>query len=388
MADPDGGASPRSDMEPTDQNVTSVAKDPPDATSLGALDVTPKPVEAPEAAEGSAQETAVARAPVAPPPVAAIPQFDVVRVEPSGEAVLAGRGSPGARVEIIANGEVIAEAEAGPTGEWVVVPDRPFPPGANDITARARLADGPAVDSEEKVAIAVPERPDGGMLIIRNRPNAPSEVLLDTTRPPPAAEPPLAAEQMPEVARLPFAIEAVEAEDRAVFVAGAGTAGAAVRVYADNSHLGDTVVGETGRWLFQGDNTLPSGDVTIRADMMDQGGTVVSRAEVPFSRPHRMSSAEPGETAGDTPETASSGTPRPTELAAADPKANRDDAQKPTTVIIRRGDNLWTIARRTYGRGIRYTIIFEANTDQIRNPHLIFPGQVFKLPENGDGAGN
>ena len=57
----------------------------------------------------------------------------------------------------------------------------------------------------------------------------------------------------------------------------------------------------------------------------------------------------------------------------------------PRSVIIRSGDNLWTISRRTYGRGIRYTTIYQANNDQIRNPHLIYPGQVFVLPE-GDTA--
>ena len=52
--------------------------------------------------------------------------------------------------------------------------------------------------------------------------------------------------------------------------------------------------------------------------------------------------------------------------------------------IIRRGDNLWTIARRVYGRGIRYTTIYEANTGQIRDPDRIYPGQIFALPENPD----
>jgi nucleoid-associated protein YgaU len=50
--------------------------------------------------------------------------------------------------------------------------------------------------------------------------------------------------------------------------------------------------------------------------------------------------------------------------------------------IIRRGDNLWTIARRVYGRGVKYTTIYEANTGQIRDPNRIYPGQVFALPEN------
>jgi len=49
--------------------------------------------------------------------------------------------------------------------------------------------------------------------------------------------------------------------------------------------------------------------------------------------------------------------------------------------IIRSGDNLWTIARRVYGAGIRYTQIYQANAGQIRDPDLIYPGQVFDLPE-------
>ena len=49
-------------------------------------------------------------------------------------------------------------------------------------------------------------------------------------------------------------------------------------------------------------------------------------------------------------------------------------------MIIRRGDNLWRIARRNYGRGIKYQAIYAANSDRIDNPHWIFPGQVFVIP--------
>lgn len=49
--------------------------------------------------------------------------------------------------------------------------------------------------------------------------------------------------------------------------------------------------------------------------------------------------------------------------------------------IIRHGDNLWTIARRVYGSGLSYMTIYQANSDQIRDPHWIYPGQVFDLPK-------
>lgn len=65
------------------------------------------------------------------------------------------------------------------------------------------------------------------------------------------------------------------------------------------------------------------------------------------------------------------------------PEENRFASGK---AIIRRGDNLWTIARRVYGEGIRYTTIYEANADQIRDPHWIYPGQVFDLPQTAPEA--
>ena len=58
------------------------------------------------------------------------------------------------------------------------------------------------------------------------------------------------------------------------------------------------------------------------------------------------------------------------------------DVQKSLpVVIIRKGDNLWRISRRLYGDGVRYTTIYQANQDQIRDPDLIYPGQVFLTPE-------
>ena len=50
------------------------------------------------------------------------------------------------------------------------------------------------------------------------------------------------------------------------------------------------------------------------------------------------------------------------------------------TALVTRGDSLWRISRKVYGRGTRYTQIYEANTNQIRNPKLIYPGQILVLP--------
>jgi nucleoid-associated protein YgaU len=58
----------------------------------------------------------------------------------------------------------------------------------------------------------------------------------------------------------------------------------------------------------------------------------------------------------------------------------------PDSVVVQPGNSLWRLARRLYGEGIQYTVIYEANRSQIRDPDLIYPGQVFQAPRDADGA--
>jgi nucleoid-associated protein YgaU len=53
---------------------------------------------------------------------------------------------------------------------------------------------------------------------------------------------------------------------------------------------------------------------------------------------------------------------------------------KLATITVSRGDSLWRISRRALGNGTRYATVFKANREQIRNPNLIYPGQIFVLP--------
>ncbi|HKG85441.1 MAG TPA: LysM peptidoglycan-binding domain-containing protein, partial [Beijerinckiaceae bacterium] len=96
--------------------------------------------------------------------------------------------------------------------------------------------------------------------------------------------------------------------------------------------------------------------------------------------------AEAPTTVPGLPDPAAATAAAPTPAAAAPPSGARQ--HDPATVLIpeintasvSRGDNLWRISRRVYGRGVRYTVIYSANQDQIRSPRLIYPGQVFVLP--------
>jgi len=50
------------------------------------------------------------------------------------------------------------------------------------------------------------------------------------------------------------------------------------------------------------------------------------------------------------------------------------------TTTVSRGDSLWRLSQNNYGAGPRYAVIYKANRKQIRNPNLIYPGQIFVLP--------
>ena len=84
----------------------------------------------------------------------------------------------------------------------------------------------------------------------------------------------------------------------------------------------------------------------LRIDQTDASGKVIARLETPFSRADFLLPAD----------------------AAA-------------LVVVQLGNSLWRIARRRYGLGLQYVHIFEANRDQITDPDLIYPGQIFELPQ-------
>ncbi|HWT30694.1 MAG TPA: LysM peptidoglycan-binding domain-containing protein, partial [Propylenella sp.] len=168
-------------------------------------------------------------------------------------------------------------------------------------------------------------------------------------------------------------IQAAEAESDRLYVAGEAAPGSSVRVYADTDFVGEVLADENGQWLVEAPRIVPLGELTIRADAAAPASAVaVAEAELAFVRHPNGIVLEP---------------------AAAPPGADGEVAQgtaavrPPTYVIIRRGDNLWRISRRNYGRGIRYKTIFAANRELIRNPHLIFPGQVFVVPKGDRGWG-
>jgi hypothetical protein len=83
-----------------------------------------------------------------------IPVFDVARIEPSGDAVIAGRAAPGATVELLRNGDPHDRVVTDQFGQFVMVPPR-LPPGNYELTLRATRRDGKQVTSHHSVTVVL-----------------------------------------------------------------------------------------------------------------------------------------------------------------------------------------------------------------------------------------
>jgi hypothetical protein len=138
-------------------------------------------------------------------------------------------------------------------------------------------------------------------------------------------------------------------ENDEVVLAGRGNPDRTIIIYVDDTPLLDTVVSSSGSWKLELTG-LNAGRYVLRVDEVDENGTVTSRVESPFQREY------------------------PEDVREA--KASNE-----TTYTVQPGNSLWIIATGRYGEGMRYLQIFSANKDQIRDPDLIYPGQVFAIPD-------
>jgi nucleoid-associated protein YgaU len=301
----------------------------------------PAPAGAPPAANGSAAGGGPATPQNLGRPVR--PSFDVVRVNPKGDAVIAGRAAPNAEVVVRSGDTEVGRVTADGRGEWVLVPAKPLPPGSHELSLEATGPDGAKLQSESSVVMVVPQpgrdvagRPASGEqapLVLRvPQGGGPATVMQSPARGAGSGK---------------LALESADFDDKGkTTISGQATPGARVELYVDNKHAGSAQADAEGRWSITPDTPLAPGEYKLRADEIGPQGKVTARMEVPFTRPPQMAGVPNGMVA-----------------------------------FVQPGNSLWRIALRTLGHGTRYTVIYDANKDQIRNPDLIYPGQVFLIPQ-------
>ena len=314
------------------------------------------------------------KAPEPPQSTIAPPSFDVVRVEPTGDLVVGGRGQPSAQVALLADGKPIETAKIGENGQFAMVPP-PLSAGPHSLTLMMTLPDGKTVPSAQSVAVDVPQGKKGGVLVAKTEPGKATELLA-----------PLGSDQNGDLAvnkptadgpRAMVGITVVEADETgALYVAGKAAGGASVRLYLNDSLVGSAETAANSSWSFRIEKGVVPGHYRVRVDDADpKSGKVLSRAEVGFDMP------ELSTLGSSAPASQSAGSNAAAQTAAAPAKSAAVTIPSIETATVVRGDSLWRISSKTYGSGFRYTEIHQANRDQIRDPDLIYPGQIFVLPK-------
>lgn len=282
--------------------------------------------------------------------------LSLVRIERDGAAVIGGRARASRVLALNFSNEMIGQTTADPNGDFVFLVDLPVSERPEELFV---LDVEGGMRSEP---ILVLGRQSGKKpTIVVARENSVEILQKSDKAPPPKDEPtPLSNEEddaTPENAA-PSALLA-ETEDRVetpdlsletisyadggdVQLTGVGSKGRELRIYLNNEPVETGTVAGDGRWELR----LPEindGLYVLRVDEIDQGGQVKARVESPFKKD--LSEMEPG------------------------------------AITVQPGATLWALANDRYGEGQRYVMIYEANRNQIRDPDLIYPGQVLTLPE-------
>lgn len=269
-----------------------------------------------------------------------LPAFDVVRVDAKGNTVMAGRAVPNSTVLILDGETELGRVTANATGEWVFTPDAPLAAGTRQLSLRM-IAEGKTKNSERVVVMDVPTQGGEVLIVEQSRDGGKSRVLQGTG----------AAAGLKTLS-----VETADYDSTGkVALSGKAEPGALVQVYFDNAFVGKATADDKGYWQVEAAGKATPGNHTLRVDQVGQNDSVIARVEVPFVVEAAKLTGNPGE------------------------------------VTVVRGNSLWRIAKRVYGEGMMFTVIFEANQSQIKDPNLIYPGQVFTLPgqaKKKDGAGS
>ena len=306
------------------------------------------------------------------PPKKPEASFDVVQIERDGSAVFAGKAEPGTRVVLRSgDNQVVGVGTAGSDGSWVILPENPLPNGESTVRLEATNANG--VTTAAPQTLIVSKKPGAAPLVVAQSDavRTPTVVLQ---QPKPETNTQLAKADMRAGDAEKAANERIRTQDGALTVGtvdydkagrltvqGKAPPGADVSVDVDGKAVGSAKADAAGNWML---NTAPgaaTGGARIGATAnLADGGKL-----------------ETGSVAGRTPSA-----PLLRVSLPFAPMGLVKEFPRGRLVVVQPGNSLWRIARRTYGDGVRYTVIYAANAGQIRNPDLIYPGQIFHAPQS------
>ena len=331
------------------------------------------------------------------------PKFDLFSIDSSGLATIAGKGLAGQDLEIVLDGQVIAVVIPDDNGEFAIILDLGISNNPRSLVLRSSLKDGREIVSDETVLITPileTDEQDKNIIVAEDSSDANSDKPkvdennnadekedatktnevnkketvesneLDTSNVSVAIVSskdlkvisPAVQKNAPRVSDVIIDAISYDAEGE-VLLSGRGVEDQHIRIYVDNKPVKTRSIEADGTWSMDLQE-IDAGVYILRIDQLDSDGVVTSRTETPFQKETNQVAKQMAALANN-------------EVADSTPQIGIGLS----TVIIQPGYTLWAVARKTYGFGIQYVRIYHANKDQIRDPDLIYPGQIFKLPE-------
>ena len=267
---------------------------------------------------------------------------DVFRVDEFGNIISAGKVSKEAKIEILAdNKKIIGADKTEADGSFVIFGKVQSTGLVQTVKIRGKIED----EGEEKIV----DSADLFFVLPQVEKNNEKEVNK--------------IEKKPLIVRddgndlkilAPIQVSSVDSitldtisytQDSSTELAGRARLDNTIRIYLNNKLEGEVKVNESGAWKTTLSD-IQAGVYTLRLDELNDNGTVEGRLELPFKKEDEALIQAMGE----------------------------------GSITVQPGNSLWRIARKYYGKGIQYVEIFERNSHLIKDPDLIYPGQVFSLP--------
>jgi len=285
-----------------------------------------------------------------------LPRFDVAEVDELGNGVFSGRAFRNVRVWLKKlDGSVVGETVSLEDGSFTILTNSPLPEGESALALVAEEIPG----GEIKVAserLVISRFPGGPALIVAQRDTADSvsrilqepiaKKALDVSPKKKDGQSFSDAKAPKEDAKsTAVKMKVIDYDEKGrLAISGEAKPGSKISIDVNGRTIGSTNTDDQGQWSLTTSEGTADGANKIGATA--SLGDEYSTTTMPFA---------------------------PDELVQKFPEGR--------LVVVQPGNSLWRIARRTYGSGFRYTVIFAANRDQVTNPDLIYPGQVLHTPQ-------
>ena len=279
-------------------------------------------------------------------------KVDIVRVDESGIAVIAGTAEPSTTIEAKIGNQTVGTTEVNKDGGFVIsgeISSSTEPQELKVITKADEVVKQDEGDTiidnrdwvyETKSFVILP-----GIINEKNSQNLQNEKLDDIIIVEVKKQDLVIKEETKNITVEKLTLDRIKySENGTAILFGRARKEMNVLVYLDNNFQTKTTPGLDGGWKVDLGIVEP-GIYKLRIDETTNNGDVIFRIETPFKQEAK----------------------------------DLLDKMFTKAITVQPGNSLWRIARRIYGRGIMYLDIYKKNDHLIKDPNLIYPGQVFSL---------